>query len=298
MRSKSSRNATSSPESADGPLQLDWVDGLTTESSGPDPAPASLSPWQALGVAMLTKDTSGQNSPASSKSATLQSSLESKLRARLEGRGSPEYVLTWKHWDMESGPPICALRASARRTFDSGSSGWPTPTLTDPKGSRNATVVRSETAKPFALGTTLTNAAWFMAGWPTTKHDDGVKSIPSFEGALKEAQRKGANDLNTAAVLAGWVTLSARDWKDAPGMSTQGTNPDGSTRQRLDQLPRQAAIAGRGAASTSLAPTERRGALNPELSRWLMGFSAAWDACAPTGTPSSRKSRQSSSQQS
>ena len=34
----------------------------------------------------------------------------------------------------------------------------------------------------------------------------------------------------------GWVTPSARDWKDTPGMAT--TRPDG--RSRLDQLPRQA----------------------------------------------------------
>ena len=34
-----------------------------------------------------------------------------------------------------------------------------------------------------------------------------------------------------------WMTASARDWKDTPGMATTGTNPDGTTRTRLDQLP-------------------------------------------------------------
>ena len=38
----------------------------------------------------------------------------------------------------------------------------------------------------------------------------------------------------------GWVTPSARDWKDTPGMATEC--PDG--RGRLDQLPRQANLAG------------------------------------------------------
>jgi hypothetical protein len=41
-----------------------------------------------------------------------------------------------------------------------------------------------------------------------------------------------------------WATPSARDFKDTTGMSTTGTNPDGSERNRLDQLPRQAALAG------------------------------------------------------
>src|SRR5690606_9334955 len=74
-----------------------------------------------------TNGTCGQSSTGSSRSAILQSSLENRLQARLDVNGSPEYALTWKHWDMPSGPPICALRASTRRISDKGYTGWPTP---------------------------------------------------------------------------------------------------------------------------------------------------------------------------
>ena len=74
-------------------------------------------------------------------------------------------------------------------------------------------------------------------------------------------------------------------------MATTGTNPDGSTRQRIDQLPRQVAQAIGTTSTSSPASTEKRGALNPEHSRWLMGFPVAWVSCGATAMQSSRKSR-------
>src|SRR6185369_5849264 len=124
-------NATSSQASADGATLFGSPDGQTTAPSGPAPVHVSRFRARASGKAMPTNDTSGPLFTASSPSAALQLSLESRLRARMAGSGSPLYALTWREADMPAGPPICALRASAHRISGKGSGGlrkgWPTP---------------------------------------------------------------------------------------------------------------------------------------------------------------------------
>lgn len=118
---------TSSPASAAGPSPSSSPDGPTTSPHGPAPVPASPSASRAKLEAWATSGTYGPLFIGSSPSAGLQSSLANRLKARMAAGGSLEYELTWKDWDMPSGPPICALRASGRRTVAKGCSGWPTP---------------------------------------------------------------------------------------------------------------------------------------------------------------------------
>jgi len=52
------------------------------------------------------------------------------------------------------------------------------------------------------------------------------------------SQRVKSAHLTNASESSSWPTASSRDWKDSPGMSQTGINPDGTTRNRMDQLPR------------------------------------------------------------
>lgn len=187
--------------------------------------------------------------------------------------------------------------------------GWPTTTARDSESSARHTT----TAEASKSGTTLLDAAR-TAGWPTPKtKTGGPNSNREARGAggadLQEAAQWAgwptpqANDSEKRGVpttettgktqsclpvavpaLAAWVTPSARDWKDTPGMATE--RPDG--KPRTDQLPRQAYMTGpaRLTAFGAMligysARMESGGQLNPEHARWLMGCPSAWGYSAP-----------------
>lgn len=148
---------------------------------------------------------SGRTGRGSLASADLSASLASRLQAMTASLGSTLFVLTWKTRVTPSGRVIPALRASAHRTSGNGSTSSQLATL---------------------------------SAWPTARATDGTKGGPNQRGS------KGDLMLPSAAMLASpWATPASRDWKDTAGMATTGTNPDGSLRTRLDQLPRQAAMA-------------------------------------------------------
>ena len=64
-----------------------------------------------------------------------------------------------------------------------------------------------------------------------------------LERAVSAARTSGSGFTSWPTPKAQWVTPSARDRKDSAGMAETGTNPDGTERSRLDQLPRQANLA-------------------------------------------------------
>ncbi len=65
-----------------------------------------------------------------------------------------------------------------------------------------------------------------------------AETITPIVSALDPAKTICTNTASADSGRKSWPTPSARDWKDSPGMSMTGTNPDGSERTRVDQLAR------------------------------------------------------------
>jgi hypothetical protein len=224
------------------------LDGLKAAKSGPAHVLASRSVLRVTGKAQPTSVTYGPLFSGSSPSAGLQRSLESKLRARMVAYGSPEYELIWRHWDMQWGLPICALRALVRRTSVKDFTGWPSPTTQDSQssGSRQP---RTVTHHP---GTTLTEAAR-LAGWPSPSWHDGRR--PGAD--MKSTQRRNLN--RDVVRLTGWMTPTVprpHDTEDSAGRDFPSQNQNWVGRQVV----------------LSVAPMESGGVsrLNPGFSLWLM----------------------------
>ena len=265
---------TCSQASAAGPLPSSGQAGKAPP--GPAAVPVSRFRARASAKAMPTNDISGPLFSSLSPSVCLQSSLASRLQARMDVSGSPEYVLTWRELDMPAGLPIWRLRALARRTSDNAYGGWPTPTATTRDTNlAQATARLRRTSGPSRGGVTLPDIVR-MAGWPTPTPQPGTGGKDATATGKRPDGSKANVSLQAVARLAGWQTSRARG--DA------GPRKDGTVRNLEDQV-RLAGWPTGVTQSGSPAVTAGRGVLSPEHSRWLMGYPSAWASCAPTATP-------------
>lgn len=281
----------SSPESASGATLCAGPDGPMTAQSGQAPARASLSARQAEDAGLLTSGIFGLIGSTSSRSGDLQSSLESRLRARTALVGSILYRMTWKVRVTPSGRAICALRASPARISDSACtlSGWPTTTR-DWKDGANPDV-------NVPLNALLGRQVW-LAGWPspTVGNANGSQMAKDASATGKRPDgSKATVSLPQVATFAGWPTpLSAPDSPASHGQSSgQFRRAMAEASPSMDQPLR---LCSDGTLLTgSSAGMDAGGRLNPAHSRWLIRLPPEWDACAPTETASMLKQRRASS---
>lgn len=208
---KSSLSVTSSPESVDGAERSSSQDGVQTDLFGQEARHASHSLQPGKEKEKTTSDISGQSSLISSASASLQQSLESKLRQLSDMGGSTIYKLTLKRKDTPQGRSYFQLAASAPRTKEKDSSLWPTPKAKEVTEDYDQYIKRMKSSRHAKNRGKTEPASVSMAAqltsWPTpTSAVGGPSRNPNNKRGIN-----GGNPMATAASLVPWQTPTTSD---------------------------------------------------------------------------------------
>ena len=169
---------------------------------------------------------------------------------------SEEYLETWPRSGIVSNGIAYRLPRLTRSTGETESGSWPTPNTMDHLKPRD-----EETIEEY------------------NNSRDGRKN------------RKALSNLRQAVTSPHFSqmfpTPTSRDWKDTRGMSQTGINPDGSSRERLDQLPRVVY------AGLPTGKDRHSGGLKPMWVEWLLGVPLGWTDLDHSETDVSHRSSNS-----
>lgn len=127
-------SAISSRDSADGLSLYVLPDGRKVDVHGLAAALASLSASQVKELGLQISGISGRHGSTSSRSAGLQSSLESRLQTQLGTVGSMELAMTWKGKATPLGRRYFQRVPQMRRIDVTGFGSLPTPSGTSNHG--------------------------------------------------------------------------------------------------------------------------------------------------------------------
>ena len=255
---------------------------------------------------------------------TLQERLTDALRQMVSQMPQPpEFVQTIKTVKTPGGRTLMRMTARGHRTSASGSSGWPTakgtdgskggglskneqdlvttaelaswptPTVANAAGVRDATSGRVKVPPSGKCGfLTLVDAA-DMAGWPTPMAGSPGTEDYNPAGNTDSSRR-------TVELVAGWATPSAQVFGDTPethlARKVAARAAGKSMGLVVSTLFAQAHLATTGptppsspAATASTGAS--RGALNPAFSLWLQGYPPAWLAAGLRAATTTRSRR-------
>ena len=308
---------TSSPASADGPLQPVLPDGRTTASLSPGRARVSRSQSRGRAPELLMRGTYGPTFSESSVPEGPLSSWENRLRQRLAKVGSSECDLTWKVSGTTPGELLSRLVPSTPRTVEIASgllleaAYWVTCTTRDHKDTPGMSLTRSDGRS--RCDQLPRQVAATAAYWSTPRASDGEKGGPN-QAFGAGGQPLPAQAFHTAMWPSPTLPSGGQTWPE--GTTLEGKRPDGKKSQVTlnnvvtglwptplvgstnpaahNQISGQwraameQAMPG-PAQSGSLATTEKRGVLNPAFPCWLMGYPIAWVYSGALAMQSCRK---------
>lgn len=310
---------TSSPASADGPLQPVLPDGPTTASLSPGRARVSRSRSRAKEPVLLMHGTYGPTFSESSVPDGPLSSWESRLRLRLAKVGSSECDLTWKVSGTTAEGLLSRLVPSTPRTveIDSGllleAGYWVTCTTRDHKDTPGMSL-KGPDGRDRTDQLPRQVAATLAAYWSTPRASDGEKGGPN-QAFGAGGQPLPARAFHTAMWPSPTLPSGGQTWPE--GTTLEGRRPDGKKSQvTLNNVvtglwpttTAQDASRGTGtvrphdtgiplpqriglALDGSSATTGKRGVLNPAFPCWLMGYPIVWVSCGASAMQSCRPSR-------